>query len=71
VLGAAKADTSLNEKLGNGEDRNNDKPKQAVHSRLCLQEICQALAIGNYFSLDKGLLMGASSLTLLAMTYWD
>jgi hypothetical protein len=76
VLGAAKADTCLNEKVGNGEDRDNDKPKQAVHSRLCLQEICQALAIGNYFSLDKGLLMGASSSpayrrqALLAMTIY-
>jgi hypothetical protein len=39
VLGAAKADTSLNEKVGNGEDRDNDKPKQTVHPGLRLQEI--------------------------------
>jgi hypothetical protein len=59
VLGAARAVTSLNEKVGNGEDKDNDKPKKAVHPTLRLQENYQALATGNIFSLDKGLLMGA------------
>jgi hypothetical protein len=38
VLGAARADTSLNEKVGNGEDKDNDKPKKVAHSTLRLQE---------------------------------
>ena len=37
---------------------------------LGLQEIFQVLATGSYFSLDKGLLMGASLLSLLATTCW-
>jgi hypothetical protein len=38
----------------------NTQTKPAVHPGLSLQENYQALAIGNYFSLDKGLLMGVS-----------
>jgi hypothetical protein len=49
VLGAAKADTSLNEKVGNGEDRDNDQPKQAVHPELRLQEISLLSCYRNIF----------------------
>jgi hypothetical protein len=60
VLGAARADTSLNEKVGNGKDRDNDGPKQTVYSGFVARDLSSLCAIGNYFSLDKGLLMGAS-----------